>query len=61
MTLWIVAWHRPRLWAWAVMLALFAMFPINWLSWISGTTHDLGRSLRQRLASPLAMAGRSSS
>jgi hypothetical protein len=36
-TVGIVAWHRPRPWAWAVMLAMFAFFPLLFLPYVSGT------------------------
>ena len=37
LTGWIVVSHRPRLWTWPVMLALFAFWPMQWLPYISGT------------------------
>ena len=37
LTVWIVIDHRPRLWTWPILLALFAFWPMNWLPYISGT------------------------
>lgn len=37
LTGWIIASCHPRPWTWPVMVGLFALFPVLWLPYISGT------------------------
>jgi hypothetical protein len=36
-TAWVVVGFRPQTWTWPVMLGLFALWPMQWLSYVYGT------------------------